>query len=104
MKRPSWIFSRSIDNRTSGLMLSVDRINQDARLDKLQTFPLMRRVIKAWLKAGVLDGETLFPTEEGTPQGGVISPLLANVALHGLIKEIESHFPSKKRTTKEKSA
>ena len=81
-----------------------DRINQDALLDKLQTFPLMRRVIKAWLKAGVLDGETLFPTEEGTPQGGVISPLLANVALHGLIKEIESHFPSRKRTTKGKSA
>jgi RNA-directed DNA polymerase len=51
-----------------------DRINQDALLDKLQTFPLMRRIIKAWLKAGVLDGNSLFPTEEGTPQGGVITP------------------------------
>jgi RNA-directed DNA polymerase len=71
-----------------------DRINQEALLDKLQTFPLMRRVMKAWLKAGVLDGDTLFPTEEGTPQGGVISPLLANVALHGLERKIESHFPS----------
>jgi len=74
-----------------------DRINQEALLDKLQTFPIMRRVIKAWLQAGVLDGETLFPTREGTPQGGVVSPLLANVALHGLEWEIESHFPALKR-------
>ena len=74
-----------------------DRINQEALLDKLQTFPIMRRVIKAWLQAGVLDGETLFPTKEGTPQGGVVSPLLANVALHGLEWEIGSHFPALKR-------
>src|SRR2546423_13194518 len=64
-----------------------DRIIHEALLDKLQTFPLMRRVIQAWLKAGVMDGETLFPTEEGTPQGGVISALLADVALHGLERE-----------------
>lgn len=38
--------------------------------------------IKAWLKSGVIDGETF--TETGTPQGGVISPLLANIALHGM--------------------
>jgi RNA-directed DNA polymerase len=69
-----------------------DRINHESLLNKLDTFPLMRRVIKAWLEAGVLDGETLFPTEQGTPQGGVISPLLANIALHGLEREIESHF------------
>jgi len=69
-----------------------DRINHQALLDKLQTFPLMRRVIKAWLEAGVLDGDTLFPTEQGTPQGGVISPLLANVALHGLETDVRSHF------------
>src|SRR5262249_44597165 len=64
-----------------------DRISHEALLDKLDTFPLLRRVIRAWLKAGVLDGATLFPTEEGTPQGGVISPLLANIALHGLETE-----------------
>jgi RNA-directed DNA polymerase len=51
-----------------------DRICQEALLEKLHTFPLMQRVINAWLKAGVLDGDTLFPTEEGTPQGGVIAP------------------------------
>ncbi len=69
-----------------------DRINHQALLDKLQTFPRMQRAIKAWLETGVLDGDTLFPTEQGTPQGGVISPLLANVALHGLETEVRSHF------------
>jgi RNA-directed DNA polymerase len=65
-----------------------DRIDHDALLTKLHTYPRLRRAIKAWLKSGVMDGETLFPTTEGTPQGGVISPLLANVALHGLEETI----------------
>jgi len=73
-----------------------DRINHEALLEKLQTFPIMRRLIKAWLEAGFLDGDTLFPTIEGTPQGGVISPLLANVALHGLEWEIQAHFTANK--------
>ena len=42
-------------------------------------------MIAGWLKAGVFEaGKGFAPTEEGTPQGGVISPLLLNVALHGL--------------------
>ena len=53
-------------------------------LAKLQTFPLLRRTIKAWLTAGVLEDGVFAPTEAGTPQGGCISPLLANVALHGM--------------------
>jgi RNA-directed DNA polymerase len=40
--------------------------------------------IKAWLKSGVIDQEVFTQTEAGTPQGGVISPLLANIALHGI--------------------
>ncbi|MDQ6645527.1 MAG: group II intron reverse transcriptase/maturase [Chloroflexota bacterium] len=71
-----------------------DRINHEALLNKLQTYPQMRRTIKAWLKAGVMEGEELFPTDEGTPQGGVISPLLANIALHGLETVIGKAFPS----------
>jgi RNA-directed DNA polymerase len=54
-----------------------DRINHDALLDKLNTGPKLRRQIKAWLKAGVLDKGELFPTDRGTMQGGTISPLLA---------------------------
>ena len=68
-----------------------DKINQEKLLAKLQTYPRLRRQIKAWLKAGVMDGKTLFPTEEGTPQGGVISPLLANIALHGMEERIKQY-------------
>jgi RNA-directed DNA polymerase len=61
-----------------------DNINQEALLFKLQTSSELRRVIKSWLKAGVLEGEVFSPTEAGTPQGGVVSPLLANIALHSM--------------------
>ena len=68
-----------------------DRINHEALLNKLKTFPTIRRQIRSWLKAGVMDGKQLFPTSEGTPQGGVISPLLANIALHGMEERIKKY-------------
>ena len=55
---------------------------------------VMRRAVKGWLKAGVMEGKDLFPTEEGTPQGGVISPLLANIALHGMENAIAERWPN----------
>ncbi len=61
-----------------------DRINHQALLRKLSTISPIRQLITAWLKAGILDGEQLQRAKEGVPQGGVISPLLANIALHGL--------------------
>ncbi|MGB3760966.1 MAG: group II intron reverse transcriptase/maturase [Rivularia sp. (in: cyanobacteria)] len=70
-----------------------DRINHNKLLEKLNTFPALRRQIRDWLKAGVMDGKNLFPTEEGTPQGGSISPLLANIALHGLEELINNLAP-----------
>jgi RNA-directed DNA polymerase len=61
-----------------------DCITHEALLGKLNTIQPVARLVRSWLKAGIVDkGELLFP-EAGTPQGGVISPLLANVALHGL--------------------
>ena len=50
----------------------------------LSRTPVFRRVIESWLKAGAFTGEVFTPTEMGTPQGGVVSPLLANIALHGI--------------------
>jgi RNA-directed DNA polymerase len=66
-----------------------DRIKHDYLLEKLgDTLVTFKRQIKAWLKSGYMENKELFPSEEGTPQGGVISPLLANIALHG----IENHL------------
>jgi RNA-directed DNA polymerase len=67
-----------------------DNINQEALLKKLRTTPNLRQTIKQWLRAGVLEGVDFTPTERGTPQGGVISPLLANIALHGMEEAITS--------------
>ena len=61
-----------------------DHINHQALLDKLHTSPRLRRIVKAWLKVGILDKGTFRENAAGTPQGGIISPLLANIALHGM--------------------
>ena len=68
-----------------------DRINHEALLRKVNTYPTMRRQIKSWLKAGVVDQGELFLTNEGTPQGGVISPLLSNIALHGMEERVKQY-------------
>jgi RNA-directed DNA polymerase len=66
------------------LTAAFDKIDHVHLLTTIGTFP-GRGMIRDWLKAGVFEpGKGFAPTEEGTPQGGVISPLLLNVALHGL--------------------
>lgn len=50
----------------------------------IQNMPLDKWMLKQWLKAGYIENQVLLPTEEGTPQGGVISPTLANMTLDGL--------------------
>lgn len=79
-----------------------DRINHEKLLDKLNTTPTFRRQIKAWLKSGVMDGKEIFPTGEETPQGKVISPLLANVALHGMEKMLVENFSRRTGKTSKK--
>lgn len=63
---------------------AFDHINQAVLLDKLQTYPVLREAISAWLKAGIIDGNTYIPSETGIAQGGPLSPLLLNVTLHGM--------------------
>ena len=66
------------------LTAAFDKIDHNHLLAKLGTFP-GKGMIRGWLKAGVFEkGKGFAPTDEGTPQGGVISPCLLNVALHGL--------------------
>jgi RNA-directed DNA polymerase len=65
------------------LKACFDNIKQEALLNKLHTTTALKHAVKGWLKAGVLEDGIFAPTEAGTPQGGTISPLLANGALHG---------------------
>jgi RNA-directed DNA polymerase len=65
------------------LAAAFDRIGHDHLLRQLGTFPA-RELIAGWLRAGVVEDGRFTPTGEGTPQGGVISPCLLNVALHGM--------------------
>jgi RNA-directed DNA polymerase len=65
------------------LKSAFDKIDHNFLLERLGMFPA-REQIRAWLKAGVVDKGRYSPTDEGTPQGGVISPLLLNIALQGM--------------------
>jgi RNA-directed DNA polymerase len=65
------------------LAAAFDRIDHSHILRQLGSFPA-RRLVKGWLKAGVVEDGRFAPTEEGVPQGGVISPVLLNIALHGM--------------------
>jgi RNA-directed DNA polymerase len=63
---------------------AFDKISHERLLEMLGGFPA-REMIAGWLKAGIFEaGKGFAPAGEGTPQGGVISPLLLNIALHGL--------------------
>jgi len=64
----------------------------------IENVPMDKSVLKQFLKAGYIFKDKLFPTDDGTPQGGIISPILANIALDGLQNELSKHFDSNKKT------
>src|SRR3989442_356590 len=75
-----------------------DNIDHQALLGKLRTYPAIRRLVKGWLRAGVMEGLDFSPTPAGTPQGGVVSPLLMNIALHGLEEVLIAAYSGEKST------
>jgi RNA-directed DNA polymerase len=85
VKKPKWVLDADISK-------CFDRINHEYLLEKCQTYPEMRKQLRAWLKAGILDGEEYAFPEMGTSQGGIISPLLANIALHGLRESLDTYL------------
>ncbi|ONK25095.1 group II intron reverse transcriptase/maturase [Bacillus sp. VT-16-64] len=69
-----------------------DTINHQKLMEYLKEFisdKIVLKLIWKFLKSGILEGGLISPTEEGAPQGGVLSPLLSNIYLHQLDKELE---------------
>ncbi|NEQ84624.1 MAG: group II intron reverse transcriptase/maturase [Moorea sp. SIO2I5] len=64
-----------------------DNIAHKPLLKTIGNFPASK-LIREWLKAGYVDKNVFYDTDTGTPQGGIISPLLANIALHGMEREL----------------
>jgi len=76
-----------------------DNISHDWMLIHI---PTDKVILKKWLRASYMDKNILHPTEDGTPQGGIISPALANLVLDGLEAKLKARFPQ--RSTKSRQA
>lgn len=72
-----------------------DQINHQWLLENI---PMDKKILKAWLQAGYMEKGKLFPTTEGTPQGGIISPILANMTLDGLEQAVRDVMSSRSKT------
>jgi RNA-directed DNA polymerase len=94
------VFTLARPNTTRPWVLDADiegafnNIGHSALLQAIGNFPA-RELIKQWLKAGYMEDEMLHPTDAGVPQGGVVSPLLLNVALHGMEQALGLHYTPK---------
>ena len=66
-----------------------DEINHEWMLEHI---PMDKQMLTKWLKAGFIEQKTWHPAKEGTPQGGIISPILANLVLDGLEKQLRETY------------
>lgn len=82
---PQWIMEGDIKG-------FFDNINHEWLT---RNVPMDTKVLRKWLKTGVIDRGQFMATKAGTPQGGIISPCLANATLNGLENQLKSHLASK---------
>jgi RNA-directed DNA polymerase len=80
------------------LKAAFDHIGHDFILAEIGSFP-GREMIRGWLKSGVVEKGRYSSTEEGTPQGGGISPVLLNIALHGMEEAVGVRYHTAKGHT-----
>ena len=78
-----WIFEGDIKS-------CFDRISHEWLMAHI---PMCKTILQKWLKAGFMEKHVFSATEEGTPQGGICSPVLANMALDGLERELRGRYP-----------
>jgi len=90
--RDTWVLDADIKG-------AFDNINHEFILKTIGKLP-GRELIKQWLKAGYVEAEIFHATESGTPQGGIISPLLANIALDGLDELLKRYVKTTIQTRK----
>lgn len=84
-KSPQWVLEGDIKG-------CFDHISHEWLLENI---PMDTQMLYKWLKCGFVDTKQLFPTEEGTPQGGTISPVLMNMTLDGLERTLKERFPTR---------
>lgn len=86
-KSPEWILEGDIKG-------CFDHISHEWLVENI---PMDTQVLTKWLKCGFIETKQLFPTEEGTPQGGTISPVLMNMTLDGLEGVLRERFPQRRK-------
>jgi RNA-directed DNA polymerase len=79
---PQWVLEGDIKG-------CFDHISHDWLMRHI---PMEKRILRQWLKAGYVEDATFFDSDEGTPQGGIISPVLANMTLDGLERVIRERY------------
>jgi RNA-directed DNA polymerase len=83
---PQWILEGDIAS-------CFDKISQEWLVKHI---PMDRGILTKWLKAGYIERHTFHATEEGTPRGGIVSPVLCNLTLDGLESALKERFPKGK--------